>query len=79
LAINCRIEVPLAKRHEASFGPIRIKRSIRGIQRFLQRFGKRTLGEITGAHNIPARHYYAVFTGVEGSAELCEERLVSIC
>src|SRR5712691_9997401 len=52
-AIDCRVEIPLTKRHEAPFGLIRSKRSVRSIQWFLQHFEKRTLGEITGAHNIP--------------------------
>jgi hypothetical protein len=71
-AIDRKVEVPLAKRHEAPFGPIRIKRSVRGIQWFLQHFEKRALGEITGAQNVSTQHHDAVFIGFRGSAELCE-------
>ncbi len=71
-AIDCRVEIPLAKCHEAPFGLIRSKRPVCGIQRFLQHFEKRNLREITGAHNIPTQHHYVAFVGVGGSAELCK-------
>ena|SRR5262245_55095953 len=71
-AIDRRVRVRLAKRHEAPFGPIRIKRSVCGIQRFLQHFENRALGEIAGAHNVSTQHHDAVFIDFRGSAKLRE-------
>jgi len=45
LAIDCWIQVSLAKRYEVPFSPIHSERSVRGIQWFLQHFEKRALGE----------------------------------
>jgi len=77
LAIDCWIQVSLAKRYEVPFSPIHSERSVRGIQWFLQHFEKRALGERLRVLKMSPQHHDAVFMGVVRSC--MREMMVSIC
>ena len=52
-AIDSRVEVAFAKRHEASFGVVRVTRSACAIEQFLQDFEQRAGSEVAGTQHLP--------------------------